>query len=85
MIDVNGGIFGGCLQMEWTYSSKVHRGSTIERVAGEFTEALRSILARVGTLPSQGYKEATAAEFGWSAQEMEDIASAIGETVSEGG
>lgn len=85
LIDVNGGIFGGCLQMEWTYSSKVHRGSTIERVAGEFTEALRSILARVGTLPSQGYKEATAAEFGWSAQEMEDIASAIGETVSEGG
>jgi non-ribosomal peptide synthase protein (TIGR01720 family) len=83
LIDVNGGIFGGRLQMEWTYSQSVHRRSTIERVAEDFLEALRSILAQAGTVTSQGHKEATAAEFGWSQEDMEEIASAIGDLESE--
>jgi amino acid adenylation domain-containing protein/non-ribosomal peptide synthase protein (TIGR01720 family) len=44
-LDVNGGVVGGRLQMEWTYSQNLHRRETIERVAGDFLEALRAIIA----------------------------------------
>ncbi|MEK7327797.1 MAG: condensation domain-containing protein, partial [Chloroflexota bacterium] len=45
LIDINGGIVGGRLQMEWTYSVAFHRRATIERVAEAFIAALRAIIA----------------------------------------
>ena len=45
LIEVNGSVADGRLQMEWTYSQNVHRHFTIEKLAQEFIEALRSIIA----------------------------------------
>jgi amino acid adenylation domain-containing protein/non-ribosomal peptide synthase protein (TIGR01720 family) len=45
LLEINGGITGGRLQMYWAYSESVHRRETIERVAESFTEALHRLIA----------------------------------------
>jgi non-ribosomal peptide synthase protein (TIGR01720 family) len=44
LLDVNGGIIGGRLQFEWTYSAHCHRQATIEKVAEDFRDALRRLI-----------------------------------------
>ncbi|RMF35671.1 MAG: non-ribosomal peptide synthetase, partial [Chloroflexi bacterium] len=45
LLEINGGIAGGQLRLEWTYSENLHHRSTIERLAQDFAEALRAIIA----------------------------------------
>jgi len=44
-LDLNGGISAGCLRLEWTYSAARHRRATVERLAGDFAQALRDLIA----------------------------------------
>jgi len=44
LLDVSGGILGGCLRMEWTYSTARHRPETIERLASEYMQELRNLI-----------------------------------------
>jgi amino acid adenylation domain-containing protein/non-ribosomal peptide synthase protein (TIGR01720 family) len=76
LIDINGGIAHGCLQMEWTFSANLHRRETIERVAQSFSAALRSI---IGSQSAEAAIPAEAAEFGWSSDDVSDILNEIGE------
>jgi amino acid adenylation domain-containing protein/non-ribosomal peptide synthase protein (TIGR01720 family) len=45
LIEIDGHIAGGVLQMTWTYSRHYHLRVTVERVAGDFRERLRRIIA----------------------------------------
>jgi amino acid adenylation domain-containing protein/non-ribosomal peptide synthase protein (TIGR01720 family) len=45
LLEVNGSVVGGCLQMTWTYSENVHERQTVERFAAHFLDALRDIIA----------------------------------------
>jgi amino acid adenylation domain-containing protein/non-ribosomal peptide synthase protein (TIGR01720 family) len=44
-IEIAAGIFGDALQVEWTYSANLHHRATIERVARDFAEQVRALLA----------------------------------------
>jgi amino acid adenylation domain-containing protein/non-ribosomal peptide synthase protein (TIGR01720 family) len=44
LLEINASISGGVLQVSWTYSENVHRRATIEKLAGAFTGALRSLI-----------------------------------------
>ena len=44
LLEINGGVLEGRLEMTWSYSRDLHRRRTIERVATAFLTALRSIL-----------------------------------------
>jgi amino acid adenylation domain-containing protein/non-ribosomal peptide synthase protein (TIGR01720 family) len=44
LIEINAGVIGGRLQLEWVYSENTHRRETIARLANEFIEALGSII-----------------------------------------
>ena len=44
LIDISGGILGGCLRVEWTYSTARHRPETIERLAAEYMQELRDLI-----------------------------------------
>jgi non-ribosomal peptide synthase protein (TIGR01720 family) len=46
LLAVNGSISRGRLQMNWTYSEKLHRRTTIEELAQGFVEALRLLIAQ---------------------------------------
>jgi amino acid adenylation domain-containing protein/non-ribosomal peptide synthase protein (TIGR01720 family) len=45
VVEVNGAISAGHLQMSWTYSTNLHARATIERVAADFVAALRAVIA----------------------------------------
>ena len=55
LLDINGGIAGGQLYIEWTYSDRLHRESTIERLAHFYLEALQELIAHCQSSEAGGY------------------------------
>ena len=45
----------GCLQVQWTYCSQMHRRETIELLAQRHIEALRMLIAHCSTFEAGGY------------------------------
>jgi non-ribosomal peptide synthase protein (TIGR01720 family) len=44
LLEINGGISGGVLRLEWTYSENVHRQRSIEAVAADFIDRLQKLI-----------------------------------------
>ncbi len=80
-LEINGVIAGGRLQLEWTYSETLHRRSTIERLAQDFLEALRAIIAHCQSPDAVGYTPSDFAEFEWDQEDLDDIMAAISEAM----
>jgi len=55
LLEIDGFILEGKLQFEWTYSEKVHQRATVERLAQEFIEALRSLITHCQSPEAEGY------------------------------
>lgn len=55
LLDINGFVLGGQLQLEWTYSEQIHQRTTIERLAQGFVEALRSLITHCQSPEAGGY------------------------------
>jgi non-ribosomal peptide synthase protein (TIGR01720 family) len=49
VIEINGSIAGGKLQLDWNYSENLHRRWTIERLAQHFMNELKAIIAHCTT------------------------------------
>ena len=81
LLEIDGGIAGGQLQLEWTYSENLHHRATIERLAQDFVEALRTLIAHCRSSEAGGYTPSDFAEFGWSERDLGDIVAEIGELV----
>jgi non-ribosomal peptide synthase protein (TIGR01720 family) len=55
LIEINGLVIGGRLQLEWTYDEQIHRPATIARLARRFEAALRSLIAGAFTPAAVAY------------------------------
>jgi hypothetical protein len=55
LLDINGIVVGGQLRLNWTYSEAVHRRVTIESLAEDFQERLRSLITDCQTMRSPVY------------------------------
>jgi amino acid adenylation domain-containing protein/non-ribosomal peptide synthase protein (TIGR01720 family)/FkbM family methyltransferase len=55
LLEIGGAVAGGRLQMDWTYSENVHRRATVERLAADFIEALRALVADARAARSRAY------------------------------
>jgi amino acid adenylation domain-containing protein/non-ribosomal peptide synthase protein (TIGR01720 family) len=55
LIDINGFVLGGKLQLEWTYSEQIHQRTSIQQLAQGFVEALRSLIAHCQSPEAGGY------------------------------
>ncbi|MCL5996769.1 MAG: amino acid adenylation domain-containing protein [Chloroflexi bacterium] len=82
LIDVNGGVAGGRLQVEWTYCSQLHQASTIGKLAQDFMEVLRSFITHCQSGGANGkgsdlFSDYSA--FGWDQQDLTEILADIGE------
>jgi non-ribosomal peptide synthase protein (TIGR01720 family) len=60
LLEVNGWVAGGRLQLQWTYSQQVHRRVTVERLAQGFLEALQALIAHCQSPEAGGF---TASDF----------------------
>jgi non-ribosomal peptide synthase protein (TIGR01720 family) len=77
LIEVDGGIAGGQLQMEWTYSRNVHRQATIRSVAETFETTLRALIAHCQSVETPQYSASDVEEFGWSSDDLDEILTEI--------
>jgi amino acid adenylation domain-containing protein/non-ribosomal peptide synthase protein (TIGR01720 family) len=55
LLEINSIVVAGKLQISWTYSEKVHRKATIERLAESFLEALQALIAHCQSPSAGGY------------------------------
>jgi amino acid adenylation domain-containing protein/non-ribosomal peptide synthase protein (TIGR01720 family) len=55
LIDINGFVLGGQLQLEWTYSEQIHKRTTIEQLTTGYVEALRSLITHCQSPGAGGY------------------------------
>lgn len=55
LLEVDGFIASGKLQLEWTYSKNIYKQETIERRAEDFLKALESLIAHCQSPSNKGY------------------------------
>ncbi|MCC5616019.1 amino acid adenylation domain-containing protein [Nostoc sp. CHAB 5836] len=82
LLEINGGIYQGQLEMSWTYSNQLHQQSTIEALAQRFIEALRSLIAHCQSYDAGGFTPSDFAEFKqsqWDQTDLDAITAAMGD------
>lgn len=55
LLEVNGLVIGSQLQLNWTYSKNVHQRATVEGLAEDFLQALRSLIAHCQSPDAGGF------------------------------
>ncbi|AFZ30325.1 amino acid adenylation domain protein [Gloeocapsa sp. PCC 7428] len=55
LIDISGFVSRGCLQLNWTYSTEIHKHSTLSSLADKFVQALREIISHCQSADAGGY------------------------------
>jgi amino acid adenylation domain-containing protein/non-ribosomal peptide synthase protein (TIGR01720 family) len=55
LLEVNGFVVAGRLHLDWTYSQRVHRWATVERLAQGFLEALEALIAHCRSPEAGGF------------------------------
>lgn len=82
LIEINGLVTGGRLQMDWTYSEAIHKRETVESLAESFMKALRSLINYDRSPEPIGFTPSDFSDFNWSQwnqSDIDDILTAIGE------
>jgi non-ribosomal peptide synthase protein (TIGR01720 family) len=77
-IEVNGSVTDGQLQMKWTYSENSHRRATVEKLAFDFVEALRSLIAHCQSPEAGGYTPSDFADVELSQADIEALVEEVG-------
>jgi amino acid adenylation domain-containing protein/non-ribosomal peptide synthase protein (TIGR01720 family) len=81
LLEINGAVVRGQLEMAWTYSEARHLRSSIEDASQKFIEALRGLIHHCLSPEAGGYSPSDFAGFGWNQQELDDILAKIGDSV----
>ncbi|HEX6292209.1 MAG TPA: amino acid adenylation domain-containing protein [Herpetosiphonaceae bacterium] len=83
LIDINGFVAAGALQMTWTYSRHVHRQATIERLAHGFIAELQALIAHCLSPDAGGYTPSDFPLIGLNQQQIDKLI-ANARTIQEG-
>lgn len=73
VLEVSSLVAEGCLQITWAYSENLHRSSTVERLANNFLEALRAIVAHCHSPAAGGYTPSDFPEADLSQKELDEL------------
>ncbi len=81
ILEVEGAIIAGQLQLTWIYSEKLHRRATIERLAQDFMAALRALMSHCLSPEAGGYTPSDFPEADLSQAELDDLLAELDETM----
>ncbi|HKP13380.1 MAG TPA: amino acid adenylation domain-containing protein, partial [Blastocatellia bacterium] len=73
VLEVNGGVLGGRLQLNWTYSENLHRRETIERLAGAYKRWLKAIITHCASSEAGGYTPSDFPLAGLSQEQLDQL------------
>jgi amino acid adenylation domain-containing protein/non-ribosomal peptide synthase protein (TIGR01720 family) len=82
LLEIDGLVSQGQLQLKWNYSQKVHRRSTIEALAQRFVEALRSLITHCQSPEAGGF---TPSDFPLAQLGQDELDAVLGMVEFEGG
>ncbi|MGB8508028.1 MAG: condensation domain-containing protein, partial [Pyrinomonadaceae bacterium] len=77
LIDINGSVAGGRLEVRWTYGEGVHRRETIERLGEWFAEALREVVRHCREEGAGGYTPSDFPEANLNQTELDELLSQL--------
>jgi non-ribosomal peptide synthase protein (TIGR01720 family) len=77
VIEINSSIIGRQLHVGWTYSENIHRRSTIEELARNYMESLRSLISHCQSPEAGGYTLSDVSQFGWDQEDLNRIVARI--------
>jgi amino acid adenylation domain-containing protein/non-ribosomal peptide synthase protein (TIGR01720 family) len=77
LLEIDGSINERCLELIWTYSENVHRRSTIEALAEQFTRALRELIAHSRRPDIGGYTPSDFSKARLSQKELDKLISRL--------
>jgi len=80
LLEVNGRLTEGQLQYDWTYSERIHRRDTIERLAQGFIEALRTLIVHCQCPGAGGYTPSDFPKMRLSQPELDELIIALDES-----
>jgi non-ribosomal peptide synthase protein (TIGR01720 family) len=73
LLAVNGAVFGGQLQLEWTYCHNVHRAETVGQLANQYMAALRELIAHCQQPTAGGYTPSDFPEVALSTADLDAL------------
>jgi amino acid adenylation domain-containing protein/non-ribosomal peptide synthase protein (TIGR01720 family) len=73
LLEIDGMVTSGKLQLNWTYSQNIHHPTTIERLAESFIEALRRLIAHCQSQEAGGYTPSDFPEAELSQTELDKL------------
>jgi amino acid adenylation domain-containing protein/non-ribosomal peptide synthase protein (TIGR01720 family) len=79
LLEINGYLSGGQLQLDWRYSECIHRRDTIEGLAQGFIEALCTLIAHCQSPEAGGYTPSDFPKMRLSQQELDALVTALSE------
>ncbi len=80
VLEIDSMIVDGCLQINWTYSQNLHQLATIESLAENYLENLRSLISHCLSPGAGGFTPTDFAEFkqsNWNQDDLEAITAVI--------
>ncbi|WP_327331611.1 non-ribosomal peptide synthetase [Calothrix rhizosoleniae] len=77
LLEINSLVVEGCLQLNWTYSSKVHDSETVENLAQNYIVALKSIIEHCQLPSSLAYTPSDFPDAGLNQLELDELLTTI--------
>ncbi|WP_298917448.1 amino acid adenylation domain-containing protein [uncultured Nostoc sp.] len=77
LIEIDGMVTSGQLQLTWTYSQNIHHSTTIERLAESFIQELRRLIAHCQSQEAGGYTPSDFPEAELSQPELDKLLAKI--------
>ncbi|PMB23519.1 non-ribosomal peptide synthetase [Fischerella thermalis] len=82
LLEINAGIYQGNLEMSWSYSHQLHRHTTIDALAQNFIETLRSLISHCQSPDVGDFTPSDFADFQqsqWDQTDLDAITAAMGD------
>ena len=79
LLEIEAAVINNELQVHWIYSQNIHQKSTIERLAREFMNSLKNLIAHCRLPQAGGYTPSDFPEADLSQQELDDLFAEISE------
>jgi amino acid adenylation domain-containing protein/non-ribosomal peptide synthase protein (TIGR01720 family) len=83
LLEINGFVLADQLQATWSYSDRVHRQTTVERLAQSFVRSLQLLIEHCLSPETGGYTPSDFAKIKLSQQELDDLFLELGEPVEQ--
>ena len=83
LFTLNALIVDGCLRVDWIFSERIYRRSTVDSLARDFVGCLRQLIEVCASAQEVRIAPAEFADFAWEQSDVQDMTAAIGKVLGK--